>query len=155
MEKTQRPPRIVVGVDGSPESDEALKIGYDEARIRHGELVVVHAWQYPPFGPGGDDRRRAEEELAASVERFRLNADPVVPVVEKLVGGDARQALVNESADADLIVVGTRGRGRVSAAVLGSVSTYVLHHARCPVEVVPPPREADAGPSALHAPVRG
>ena len=137
MEPSGRP-KIVVGVDGSPESDEAMHVGYEEARIRDGELMVVHAWQYPPFGPARDDRRKAEEQPAASVERFRVEADPVVPITEKLVGGDARQALVAESAGADLVVVGTRGLGRVSAAVLGSVSTYLLHHALCPVEVVPP-----------------
>jgi nucleotide-binding universal stress UspA family protein len=137
MEASQRRPRIVVGVDGSPEADAAMHLAYEEALVRKGELVIVHAWQYPPFGPGGDDRRQAEERLAASVERFRTEVDPVVPITEKLVGGDPRYALTAASADADLLVVGSRGLGRVSAAVLGSVSTYVLHHAQCPVEVVP------------------
>jgi nucleotide-binding universal stress UspA family protein len=131
MSTTVHPPKVVVGVDGSPESDAALRIAYEEARARHGELIVVHAWQFPPFGPSGDDRRRAEEQLADSVER-------VVPVIEKLVGGDARYALARESSDAALLVVGSRGRGRVSAAMLGSVSSYLLHHATCPVEVIPP-----------------
>lgn len=134
--EVQTRPRIVVGVDGSPESEAALRAAYDEARLRAGELVVVHAWQYPPLGPSGDDRRRAEADLADCVERFRLAADPAVPITEKLVGGDARTALVHEARDADLVVVGSRGLGRVTSAVLGSVSTYVLHHATCPVEVV-------------------
>ena len=138
MSTTVHPAKVVVGVDGSPESDAALRLAYEEALARHGELVVVHAWQFPPLGPSGDDRRRAEEQLADSVERFRLEADPVVPIIEKLVGGDARYALARESSDADLLVIGSRGLGRVSAAVLGSVSTFLLHHATCPVEVVPP-----------------
>jgi nucleotide-binding universal stress UspA family protein len=138
MAKSQQRPKVVVGVDGSPEADAAMHVAYEEARIRDGELVIVHAWQYPPFGPGGDDRRHAEERLAESVERFRAEVAPIVPITEKLVGGDARQVLTTESADAELVVVGTRGLGRVSATVLGSVSTYLLHHARCPVEVVPP-----------------
>ena len=138
MSTTVHPAKVVVGVDGSPESDAALRLAYEEARARHGELVVVHAWQFPLLGPSGDDRRRAEEQLADSVERFRLEADPVVPIIEKLVGGDARYALARESSDAALLVIGSRGLGRVSAAVLGSVSTFLLHHATCPVEVVPP-----------------
>jgi nucleotide-binding universal stress UspA family protein len=137
MDASGRRPKIVVGVDGSPDADAALHVGYEEARIRDGELVVVHAWKYPPLGPSGDDRGKAEKQLAANVERWRAEANPVVPITEKLVGGDARQALVAESASADLVVLGTRGLGRVSGAVLGSVSTYVLHHALCPVEVVP------------------
>lgn len=138
MESPEVRPKIVVGVDGSPESDAALRVAYDEAFARHGELVVVHAWQFPRLGPSGHDRQRAEAQLAESVERFRLEADPVVPITEKLVGGDARQALMHESAGATLLVIGTRGLGRVSATMLGSVSTYLLHHATCPVEVVPP-----------------
>ena len=138
MAESQQRPKVVVGVDGSPEADAAMHVAYEEARIRDGELVIVHAWQHPPFGPGGDDRRHAEERLAESVERFRAQVAAIVPITEKLVGGDARQALTTESADAELVVVGTRGLGRVSATVLGSVSTYLLHHARCPVEVVPP-----------------
>ena len=61
MEARSQRPKIVVGVDGSPESDAALKVAYDEALARQGELVVVHAWEFPPFGPSGDDRGRAEE----------------------------------------------------------------------------------------------
>jgi nucleotide-binding universal stress UspA family protein len=134
--------KVVVGVDGSPESDAALRVAYDEARIRNGELVVVHAWQFPALGPSGDDRARAEEALADSVERLRVVAEPEVPIVAKLVGGDPRQALMRESGDAALLVVGSRGLGRVSAAVLGSVSHYLLHHAPCPVEIVPPLQRA-------------
>ena len=143
MEARSQRPKIVVGVDGSPESDAALKVAYDEALARQGELVVVHAWAFPPLGPSGDDRGRAEDELAASVERLRAMAEPEVPVVEKLVGGDPRQALLHEAGDAALLVVGSRGLGRVSAVVLGSVSRYLLHHAPCPVEIVPPLERAE------------
>jgi len=138
MSTTVHPGKVVVGVDGSPESDAALRLAYEEARARHGELVVVPAWKFPPLGPTGGDRRRAEQQLADAVEQFRVEADPVVPIIEKLVGGDARYALSREASDAALLVVGTRGRGRVSGALLGSVSTFLLHHATCPVEVVPP-----------------
>jgi nucleotide-binding universal stress UspA family protein len=145
MHTATKKPKIVVGVDGSPESDAALRLAYDEARVRHGELVVVHAWQYPPLGPSGSDRRRAEERLAESVERLGTEADPTVPITEKLIGGDARTALLRESQGAALLVIGSRGLGRVSSAVLGSVSTFLLHHATCPVEITPP-----VGRAAVH-----
>ena len=144
METRSQRPKVVVGVDGSPESDAALRVAYNEARARHGELVVVHAWQFPPLGPSGQDGNRAEELLAQSVEQLRVAAEPEVPVVEKLAGGDPRQALMHEAGDAALLVVGSRGLGRVSAVVLGSVSHYLLHHAPCPVEIVPPLERADA-----------
>jgi nucleotide-binding universal stress UspA family protein len=138
MVATRHRAKIVVGVDGSPEADAALRVGYEEARLRGGELVVLHAWQYPPFGPGGNDRRAAEEPLARAVDKLRAEVAGSVPITTRLVAGDARRALVAEAGDAALVVVGSRGLGGVSAAVLGSVGTYLLHHAPCPVEVVPP-----------------
>jgi nucleotide-binding universal stress UspA family protein len=129
-------PKIVVGVDGAPEAETALRIGYEEARVRGGELVVVHAWEYPLF---------SEDGLARAVDRVRADGDGSVPITTRLVGGDARHALVAEAADAALAVVGSRGRGQVATAVLGSVSSYLLHHAACPVEVVPPAARAAAG----------
>jgi nucleotide-binding universal stress UspA family protein len=137
MEARSHRPKVVVGVDGSAESDAALLVAYEEARTRHAELMVVHAWEFGPLGPSGDDRGRAEAQLADSVERFRAAAEPEVPIVEKLVGGDPRQALMHEAEDAALVVVGTRGLGRMSAVLLGSVSRHLLHHAPCPVEIVP------------------
>jgi nucleotide-binding universal stress UspA family protein len=134
---TERP-KIVVGIDGSPEADAALRAGYEQARQRGGELVIVHAWTFSPLGPGDDEYGAAEEALADAVDRLLTHVDRDVPITTRLVDGDARHVLVSEAKDAELVVVGTRGRGRTSTAVLGSVSTYLLHHAPCPVEVVPP-----------------
>ena len=142
MAQPPRKPKIVVGVDGSVESFAALRAAYLEALARGGELVIVYAWRYPASGPYGDDRRRAESELGELVEAFRRELDPLVPIVEKLVGGDPRIILVNESFDADLVVIGSGGQGR---ARLGPVGTYVLRHAVCPVEVVPAVGAASRG----------
>jgi nucleotide-binding universal stress UspA family protein len=131
-------PRIVVGVDGSPAADAALRVAYEEARARDGELVVVDAWQYPALGPGHENHRReAEQTVAAAIDRLHTSTQVHVPITTKVVGGDPRFVLHNEAEDAALVVVGSRGLGPVSAALLGSVSTYLLHHAPCPVEVVP------------------
>jgi nucleotide-binding universal stress UspA family protein len=136
---------LVVGIDGSPNSEVALAFGFDMAS-RHGwELIAVHAWEVPaydlivvPSGPvpltdvADDEVRLAAEVLAG----FRADF-PDVHVHERLVRAAPADALLTEGKEAAMIVVGTRGRGPTAAAVLGSVSNAVLHKARVPVAVVP------------------
>lgn len=150
------PGTIVVGIDGSPASKAALEWGVAEARLRDARLVAIHAWSYIPLAaigdpgmipmPSGDlpgqlelEQKAAEAELdAALAEAF---PDSLPSEVEKrLVEGDAAEALVAESEGAELLVVGSRGRGGLTSALLGSVSGHVLHHAACPVVVVKAPR---------------
>ncbi|MFG2101147.1 universal stress protein [Micromonospora echinaurantiaca] len=142
---------VVVGVDGSALSEEAIGFAFAEAAQRGTALVVVHAWLYPALptgrevsGPGDvlplpydPAELRAEEErvLAESVagwsERY-----PDVPVQRLLVAGTPARALVEASADAQLTVVGAHGRGSFTGLLLGSVSHAVLHHARSPLAIV-------------------
>lgn len=138
---------LVVGIDGSPNSEAALAFGFDMAS-RHGwELIAVHAWDVPaydlivvPSGPvpvpltdvADDEVRLAAEVLAG----FRAEY-PDVRVHERLVRAAPADALLTEGKDAAMIVVGTRGRGPTAAAVLGSVSNAVLHKAHVPVAVIP------------------
>jgi nucleotide-binding universal stress UspA family protein len=143
---------IVVGVDGSTPSKAALRFAVDEARLRDARVLAVHAWTYVPVAPIGEpgmlampsgdlpgeldaERRAAEAELQAAVEEV-LDEKPSVEVDERLVEGDAGEVLVAEASGADLIVVGSRGRGGFASALLGSVSSHVVHHAACPVVVV-------------------
>jgi nucleotide-binding universal stress UspA family protein len=143
---------IVVGVDGSPPSKAALRFAVDEARLRDARVLAVHAWTYVPAAPFGEpgllampspdlpgqleaERRAAEAELQAAVEEV-FDERPSVEVDERLVEGDPGEVLVAEAAEADLIVVGSRGRGGLASALLGSVSSHVVHHAVCPVVVV-------------------
>jgi nucleotide-binding universal stress UspA family protein len=142
---------IVVGVDGSPASNAALRFAAEEARLRGWKLVAVHAWLYlptPPFpeaglapvpldAPGDLERLReaAEAELdAALAEAFP--DDPSVEVERKIVEDDPAVALEREAKEADLVVVGSRGQSGIAAALLGSVSKHVVDHVRCPVVVV-------------------
>jgi nucleotide-binding universal stress UspA family protein len=75
--------------------------------------------------------------LAGELEEFRAEVpDNEVPIETRLLEGSAADGLVAESRDADLVVVGTRGRGGFSSLLLGSVSAEVAHHARCPVVLV-------------------
>jgi len=143
---------VVVGVDGSEISDEALRWAAQEAGLRSARLVAVHVWSFVPPQPIGDPGMLAVPagdlpgQLDAESEAARvalhdsvdgvLGAESGVEVERKLVEGDAGEALVAESADAELVVVGSHGRSGLKAALLGSVSRYVVDHARCPVVVV-------------------
>ncbi|GIJ79359.1 Nucleotide-binding universal stress protein, UspA family [Micromonospora phaseoli] len=136
---------VVVGVDGSELSREAVGFAFEQAAWRGAELVAVHAWLYPtPVGPGDIlplvydlDAFREEEErtLAESVagwsERY-----PEVTVRRRLVRGSPARALVEESRNAQLVVLGARGRGALGGLLLGSVSHAVLHHAHSPLAIV-------------------
>lgn len=143
---------IVVGVDGSDASMDALRWAAEEARLRSASLVAVHAWSFVPPQPIGDPGMLAMPagdlpgQLDAESEAARisldnavadtLGADPAVDVERKLVEGDAGEALVAESKEAELVVVGSHGRSGFKAALLGSVSRHVVDHAACPVVVV-------------------
>ena len=143
---------IVVGVDGSEASREALRFGAEEAALRQARLVAVHAWLFIPPQPLGDPGMLAipagdlagqlsAENDAASLAfdeaiADALGADASTPIDRRLVEGDAGEAIVAQSADADLVVVGSHGRSGIRAALLGSVSRHVVDHATCPVVVV-------------------
>ena len=148
---------IVVGVDGSDASREALRWAADEARLRFAPLVAVYAWSFISAQPIGDPGMLAMPagDLAgqldavsqgagaalASIVSETLGSEPGMEVEQKLVEGDAGDALVAESESAELVVVGSHGRSGLKAALLGSVSRHVVTHAACPVVVV----KSDAG----------
>ena len=142
--------RILVGVDASPPSVEALRRAVEEARARDAKLEVVYvfappeqvtAWPVPPdMGEDQPDvegeRKKAEERLGKWLEEIDVDLSGID--VDWTVIADRRpsRALVERSADADLIVVGSRGRGGFAGLRLGSVSEQVTRHAHCPVLVV-------------------
>jgi nucleotide-binding universal stress UspA family protein len=143
---------IVVGADGSPASEAALRWAVAEGRIRDARVVAVHAWAYiPPASigepgmiamPAGDlpgqlesERDSAESELETAIASAFAGEEPRA-VERRLVEGDAAETLVSEAEGADLVVVGSRGRTGLKSALLGSVSRHVVDHARCPVVVV-------------------
>jgi nucleotide-binding universal stress UspA family protein len=139
--------KLVVGVDGSAESLQALEWAYNEALVSDGELTAVHGWIYPYERPRkSNDEPRTEmqldamEELKSSLESLgiRLTRGPV-QVHARLIEQSPAEALLEEAADADLVVVGSRGRGAIRATLLGSVSRTVAQHAPCPVAVIRQP----------------
>ncbi len=135
--------RIVVGIDDSPHSRRALTRALEEARRRGGVVRAVHAWTPPAvmgptyvgIMPTDQECREAAREVLADVLADRPRDVPIEQVVTQ---GPPAAALVAASDDADLLVVGSRGRGGFAGLLLGSTSNQVASHAHCPVMVVPP-----------------
>jgi len=141
---------LVVGVDESAGSAEALRWAVAEAKLRKSPLRIVHAWEYPMASsitdlPIDTDTLRAFKEQADNViDEMLLGAGGDVRDSEGGIGiervvthGGAAEALLRASEDADLLVVGSRGRGGFTSLLLGSVSQQCVQHATCPVVVVP------------------
>ena len=141
---------VVVGIDGSSCSRDALRFAASEAKLRGEPLRVICVWSTPvvayaggPFIPEVDDdafrssaRQMAEKEVA---DVLPGNGDASAPV--ELRQGNAAQVLIEESSGASILVVGSRGRGGFTTLLLGSVSQQCASHAQCPVVVVRQPTE--------------
>jgi nucleotide-binding universal stress UspA family protein len=125
--------RIVVGVDGSESSRRALAWAVEEGRLRAAVVAVVHAHHR-----GAES---AEAELDAALGAVDVAGLPAPPERHLMAAG-AAPAILELARDAQLVVVGSRGRGGFRGLVLGSVSQHVTRHARCPVVVLRAPGEA-------------
>jgi nucleotide-binding universal stress UspA family protein len=133
--------RVVVGIDGSETATAALRWAAAEAGAREAELDVVEAWSLPvmvatPYDGVVDIEQYESGERQLLAETL---ADPALAGVKAtghLVAGGAGRALIERSEHASLVVVGSRGRGRILGALLGSTSRQVVHHAACPVVVL-------------------
>ena len=134
-------PVIVAGVDGSEDSKEALRWAARQARFTGAELHAVIAWQVPftiyvvPSYTEADYERDAAETLNKAI-LDALGPDPDVPVVTRLIQNRPAIALTREAEGAELLVVGEHGHGELPGMHLGSVASYCVHHASCPVTVV-------------------
>jgi nucleotide-binding universal stress UspA family protein len=136
--------RIVVGVDGSDASLRALSWAAHEAARHHAGLDVVHAWMTPyPINPTDVFRdpapyeTRGWEVLHRAISSLAPDEHAPFDVRPVLVEKYAAHALLEACDGADLLVVGSRGRGGFSGLLLGSVSHHCIHHATCPVAVIP------------------
>lgn len=136
--------RIVVGVDGSPEADAALRWAAEEADLRGAELVIAHARVVVAAAPLSDlTFASVRRELVAAAAGLLADArDEVLSRFPDLTvdTSDAEQRpedlLITWSDDADLVVTGSRGRGRLTAGLLGSVSVRTAAHTHCPAVIV-------------------
>jgi nucleotide-binding universal stress UspA family protein len=142
----QPPSVIVVGLDDSPSGRRALAWAAAEASRRGATLQVITAWHWEategapliPVDPAML-RSSAEATQRAALAEVLATVDPPPVVACEVVETAAAQALVEASRHAELVVVGTHGRGPVRSLLLGSVSHAVIKHAACPVVVMPPP----------------
>ena len=136
---------IVVGVDGSPGSRKALAWAAAEAADHDAELLVLNVWEHTLLPPAGsvsvsehyvpDPSQRTNEDLVRVI-KDELGENPPVVVQPLVKQGRAAKVLIDESAHADLLVVGNRGHGGFKGLVLGSVSQHVAAYAKCPVAVI-------------------
>jgi nucleotide-binding universal stress UspA family protein len=137
-------PLVVVGVDGSSCSLEALKYAVDEAKRRGAHLRIVSAWSLPPMtyagglAAGVDStvfREAAEAASADAVTQARQTDAGLV--IDAVVPEQSPTAALLEAAEgADLLVVGSRGHGGFASLLLGSVSTQLAQHAPCPITII-------------------
>ena len=136
---------VIVGVDGSKQSDAALEFAFHTASKRQVGLLALRAW-LPPWLMASDERAREpiaelkvqEQALDILEESLRPWRDkyPDVAVTARVTTSGPAPALIDHSRGAGLLVVGCRGRGGFRGLLLGSVSQAVIHHAHCPVTVV-------------------
>jgi nucleotide-binding universal stress UspA family protein len=150
--RTGKPLPVVVGVDESDSSGRALEEAFDVARMLHAHLTVVHMWEITAAVGMGDlggqgnmdwqllevleaqQRRRMDELVKPIAARY-----PNAHVNEVFQDVTPAKGLTDLSRQAQLVVVGSHGRGRLADTLLGSVSQNLIHHAECPVLVVPEP----------------
>ncbi|MGW3043985.1 universal stress protein [Kitasatospora sp. NPDC001159] len=146
-EQTETQRRIVVGVDGSPSSIDALRWAVDQARARGAVVEAVTAWQYP-VATGWTVPITADEDLADIAHKVlddaiaeATDAERPGEIQARVVEGGAVPCLLDAAHGADLLVVGSRGHGGFTGALLGSVSQHCVQHAKCPVVIVRHPSD--------------
>jgi len=142
-------PAVVVGIDGSPGADSALRFAAEEAAQRSLPLRIVCAWEAPAatylgeaFAPTADSFVEAEHH-AEDVLRIALERLADGPAIEKealAIEGHPATVLIEQAHDAVLLVVGSRGRSAAAGLLLGSVGQKLAHHAPCALVIVPPKR---------------
>jgi len=151
---------ILVAVDGSPDAEQALTEAIDLAEGEHAPLTLITAVAQVPttaYTTVGEELRRLVEEAHADAEtilqRARERVPHNLPVTAVLTERPIRAALIDQIATGahDLVVMGSRGRGAVRAALLGSVSHYVLHHSPVPVLIIHADRSRETRAPELTA----
>jgi nucleotide-binding universal stress UspA family protein len=142
--------RIVVGVDGSESSEAALRWAIQQAKLTGASVDVVMAWRYPSAyglapmaGSETDLEGDARKALIGILNRVST-LEPDVQVHPMVAEGHPAEVLVRTAEGADLLVVGSRGRGTITSTMMGSVSINCVLHSHCPVLVL---RDGHAGHS--------
>jgi nucleotide-binding universal stress UspA family protein len=154
--------KIVLALDGSAESLAAIPYARELVQREGGSIEAIHVRELLMSRAGGQTLNANEDEMAASVQRAvdelaQAGVSVTLDVASAAAGGPAQViADLARRSQADVIVVGTRGRGQVAGLLLGSVTQRLLHLAHCPVLAVPPgavaqPEQETAEPAAAHS----
>ena len=127
--------RIVVGFDGSEGSKRALTWAADEARTHGGSLRAVYAWRPGEFGSEEEQVAIGQKRLDEGIAEV-LGESPGLAVDTVSAPGHAAKVLIDNAADAQMLVVGSRGHGGFTGLLLGSVGQHVVSHSETPVVVI-------------------
>ncbi|WP_028267026.1 universal stress protein [Arthrobacter sp. MA-N2] len=147
MSKEASTARIIVGVDGSEASLEALRQAQNLAVPLGAQVVATAYWEFPQVYGGyvamgiEDFEESAGQVLKESLEKV-FGPDLPDNVVSRVVRGHARESLIEASREADMVVLGRRGHGGFGGLLVGSVSSACVAHAHCPVLVVHAPEKS-------------
>lgn len=143
---------MLVPVDGSTGSAAAITFGVEEARRRHAALRILHVWHAPTLLGGGRWILPPEieariggsvDELVDAAAAQARALDSELEITAEAIQGAVIPTITSASAEADIVIVGSRGHGGFAELVLGSVSQGVAQHARCPVTIVRAPHDDD------------
>lgn len=153
----ERSHRIVVGIDGSKSSRAALAWAARQAALTSAPLTVLITWSYPTnygylamWPEDMDLAANAKSVVEESVNEV-LGSHPEIAVTTEVVDGHPALVLVDESKNAALLVVGSRGHGEFTGILLGSVSEFVATHAHCPVVIIRGTLESTGSPESAQA----
>lgn len=131
---------IVVGVDGSPASQQALRWAFEQARRTEATLTAVMAWTVPELYdwpmPTAAQLDLATKNWLHDIVRAAVPEGELPRIHLRTAGGHPAEVLLDHAQAADLLVVGHRGTGTFTQALLGSTARYCVDHATCPVVVV-------------------
>jgi nucleotide-binding universal stress UspA family protein len=141
-------PRIVVGVDGSQPSKQALRWAIEQARLTGATVEAILTWEFPlgyGWGPVVEDVEtlvKGSEQVLADAITEVAGEFPAVTIHGQVIEGHPAYVLQQAAAGAQLLVLGSRGHGGFVGALLGSVSQYCVQHATCPVVIIRGPTTA-------------
>jgi nucleotide-binding universal stress UspA family protein len=141
MTETVNERRIVVGIDGSEASKQALRWAIEQARLSGATVDAISAWEYPVgygWGPVVDAEGllKASQQVLAETLVEVAGDNPPVPIRTQVIEGHPAYVLLQAAGGAQLLVLGCRGHGGFVGALLGSVSQYCVQHAPCPVVII-------------------
>lgn len=138
MENERTTPRILVGVDGSGSSIAALRGAAKIAAAMNAHIRAISAWEYPAMFypvPDWSPKTDANAMLSSALERA-FGTDLPANLDTEVLNGNAPKVLIEQSKDADMLVLGSRGHGGFTGLLLGSVSAACAQHAHCPVLIM-------------------